>query len=327
MKLPRFFKKQEFRPTQLPLPGEKRRRRIRQTEPGGRKAIFILFLATFLLSGLFLLWGKASEEGEESIKVLREAGPTPTASEESREKTIAEVREKTRGFQGEYGFYVYNLVGRYQYGDRQERVFQAASLIKLPVMLALYQEAEEGRLDLEEEYSLKNEDKLAGTGSLQNKPAGTVVTYRQLARLMGNQSDNTAFGIVRKKLGDEKIKETIRNLGMEKTDLSENETSPYDIGLFFKKLYAGGVVSRTSRDEIIEALTDTLFEDRIPAGVPEGVKVSHKIGNETGSYSDAGIVFSSKPFVLVVMSKNASEDQAPGVMAQIARIVFEAETS
>lgn len=327
MKLPRFFKKEEFRPTQLPLPGERRRRQIRQTEPGGRKAIFILFLATFLLSGLFLLWGKTSEKKEEPIRVLKEAGPAPTASEESREKTIAKVREKTRGLQGEYGFYVYNLVGRYQYGDRQNKVFQAASLIKLPVMLALYQEAEAGRLDLEEKYTLQNEDKLTGAGSLQHKPAGTVVTYRQLARSMGKQSDNTAFGIVRKKLGDEKIEETIKALGMERTSLERNETSPYDIGLFFKKLYAGGVVSRTSRDEIIEALTETAFEDRIPAGVPEGVKVAHKIGTEAGNCSDAGIVFSSKPFVLVVMSKNASQDQALAVTPEITRIVFEAETS
>ena len=88
---------------------------------------------------------------------------------------------------------------------------------------------------------------------------------------------------------------------MTKTSLVKNETTPADVGLFFRKLYAGSIVSREHRDEILGYLTETFDESRIPAGVPEGTRVAHKIGIEIGIISDAGIVFSQKPFILVIM--------------------------
>lgn len=326
MKLFPFLTKQEYRSTQLPLIAARRRPLRQEPKKGGRKAIFVLFGVCLFLSAAFWLWGNLSEKSQEPI-LITTVLPTPTKGEAEKREVVDRFQDKTKGLQGEYGFYVYSLVSRYEYGHSQNQVFTAASLIKLPVILALYQEAEAGRINLDEEYRLKNEDKLTGAGSLANKPAGTVLTYKELVHLMCRDSDNTAFGIVRKKLGDERINQTIKNLGMERTSLQRNETTPYEIGLFFKKLYTGGVISRSARDEIIDFLTSTSFEDRIPAGVPEGVKVSHKIGNEAGAFSDAGIVFSSKPFILVVMSKNASQKEATGLISEVSRLVFEAETS
>lgn len=97
------------------------------------------------------------------------------------------------------------------------------------------------------------------------------------------------------------------------------------MGIFFRKIYQAEIVSQKHRDEILEFLTETAFEDRIPAGLPEGIKAAHKIGTELGNYSDAGIVFSDAPFVLVIISKNARESEALEVLPQITQKVWEFE--
>jgi beta-lactamase class A len=69
-------------------------------------------------------------------------------------------------------------------------------------------------------------------------------------------------------------------------------------------------------------LTGTIWEDRIPAGVPEGIRVSHKVGTEIGVLADAGIVFAPKPYVLVIMSKDVLEKEAKQALPEISRVIW-----
>lgn len=212
---------------------------------------------------------------------------------------IDKVEDETANLRGTYGFYVYQFENEFSFGLHEKEIFPAASLIKLLVMLTLYQEAEEGKISLSD--------------------------YQEMAKAMGKRSDNTAFNSLVEILGEGKIQETIDDLGMRKTSFTKNETTPTDIGLFFQKLYQGEIVTEAHRDEILDYLTDTAFEERIPAGVPEEVRVAHKIGIDVGTYSDAGIVFAEKPFVLVIMSKSARESEAEKVLPKISEAVWEFE--
>ncbi len=320
----------EFLPRKKKKLSAKELREIRKKKAEGRKWVLGLVLVTAIISLGFWAWGKRERSLSgvispigESIREISGGGLTTKKVET---KEIEErVKDQVDDLQGTYDVYVYNLTSRHSYGLNQDEVFPAASLIKLPVILGLYQEAEAGRIDLEEEYILEAKDKKSGAGVIQYKPAGTKYTYRELAKLMCRYSDNTAFNVVRQLLGDEKIQAIIDDLGMTKTSLGENETSPSDIGLFFRKFYAQSLLTRSHRDEIIDYLTKTAYEDRIPAGLPEDIKVAHKIGNETNSFSDAGIVFGKEPFILVILSKDALEKEALEALPEITRIVWEFE--
>lgn len=291
---------------------------------------FLLFLSVFL-SILFWAYGNR-QSFSFPLKIPKTAilsspspTPTPTPKIDPAEGIKKEISNLTKDLKGEYGIYVYNLTTREGFGIKENEVFTAASINKLPVILTLYQEAEAGRLDLETKYALLAQDKRGGAGSMQYKPLGTVYTYRQMVELMAKQSDNTAFAALRRILTDEKIQDVIDNLGMKKTSLKESLTSPSDIGLFFRKFYSGSLLSRKNRDEIIGFLTKTAFEDRIPAGLPAGTAVAHKIGSEIGVVSDAGIVFSPKPYILVILSKDVNEKEALTVLPKISRAVWEFE--
>lgn len=246
--------------------------------------------------------------------------------QEMKEKATVAFKSMTGELSGVYGLYVVRLDDGSNYGVNEKEVFQAASLIKLPVIFATYEEAEGGSIDLDNKYRLKKADKVAGSGSLYGKPEGYLITYRELVRLMGKQSDNTAFNILVKLLGKDKINAVIRELGMIHTSLDENKTTPEDVGIFFDRLYNGNLISDNSKNEILENLTDTIYEDWLRAGIPEGVRVSHKYGRELHVVNDAGIIFSDKPFVMVVMSKAIVEKEADEIFPVITRTVYEIET-
>jgi len=55
----------------------------------------------------------------------------------------------TKDLRGSYGVYVYRMDDRKEYGLNQDKIFPAASLMKLPVMITLYQKVETGKVDLE----------------------------------------------------------------------------------------------------------------------------------------------------------------------------------
>jgi beta-lactamase class A len=213
---------------------------------------------------------------------------------------LNEIEGLTSGMRGDYGVYVYRLESGDSHGIKETKVFTAASLIKLPVMLTVYQEAEKGNLNLAD-----YQDKLAA---------------------MGKRSDNAAFSQVVGDLGGARIQTTIDELGMEATSFQENETTPRDIGLFFRKLYRGNLISKEHQEEFLNLLTETIYEDRIPVGIPGEIRVAHKIGTEIGSFSDAGIVFAEAPFVLVIMSDRARESEADEVLHQITKAIWDFET-
>lgn len=256
--------------------------------------------------------------GEEVIVVESKRKET-----EEKEKIISIFKEKTQKLAGAYGLYVVDLESGYSFGVNEKESFQAASLIKLPVMVASFLEEKKGSMDLDAKYRLKDSDKVKGAGSLYTKPEGYEITFRDLIRLMGKQSDNTAFNILRKTLDDEKIEKTIEEIGMLNTSLKDNKTTPEDIGIFFENLWRGNILDASSRDEILEYLTDTIYEDWLAAGIPQGVRVAHKYGREVHVVNDAGIVFAKEPFVLVILSKGVIEREADNIFPEISSLIFE----
>jgi beta-lactamase class A len=271
-------------------------------------------------------WPKIVEKlNQPATTIIDLAKPTPTPSSRKTPKVIGEIRGIIKGLSGTYGVYVYGLKTGEEFGINQDEIFPAASLIKLPVFVAVYQEVEKGNLSLGTKYKIQNADKVAGAGSIYYAPAGTTYTYQKMLELMGQQSDNTAFNIFVKMLGKEKIQAVIDSLGMEKTSFEKNETTPAEIGMFFRKMYGGGEGCEGCEGcggRILELLTGTIWEDRIPAGVPEGIRVSHKVGTEIGVLADAGIVFAPKPYILVIMSKNVLEKEAKQALPEISRVIW-----
>ena len=226
----------------------------------------------------------------------------------------------TNKLSGVYGFFVIRLADSSFFGVNEKEIFEAASLNKLPVMVSMYRAAERGNINLSSVYVLKEEDKVGGAGSIAEMPAGTKITYEELVRRMGHESDNTAFNICRKILGDEAIYATMDEFNLPRSLLSDNETTPYDIAYFFKSLLDAKKVSRETRDAIIEDLTGTIYEDWIAKDIP--AKVAHKFGTLPHVRNDSGVILSNEPYILVVMSKGIVESEADKFIPGFSKEVF-----
>lgn len=311
------------------VPKRRRRKKEEPPKPWGKteRYLVLIVLGSTVLTAIFLGLNARSWKlpGLPRLSlpkgVLEETyvfeGKPP---EKDSTKIIGEFNRLTKELSGVYGLYVVNLNTDETFGVNEDEVFTAASLIKLPVMAAMYSEYEKGNINLDKKYSLKDEDRVGGSGSIVYKETGTEYSYRELVNFMGQQSDNTAFNVSVKLLGEELVNNYIKEIGMTDTSYDENTTTPRDIGIFFKKLWGGKLIKKANRDELLKSLTNTIYEDWIKAGIPNA-RVAHKFGREIHVLNDAGIVFASDPYVLVIMSKGIIESEADDLFPRLSSAV------
>ncbi len=261
----------------------------------------------------------------EKIIITKDPTYIDEGKEEMQERAtqiLSGVDEITKTLSGVYGVYIIDLNSDFSFGVHEDEVFKAASLIKLPVMAGMYMQAEQGEFDMDDIYSLREEDKVAGAGSLYGQPAGTGLTYRELVEYMGKESDNTAFRASVNILGEERVSGIIKEIGMTNTSEETNNTTPRDIGIFFQKLWKKRLVNTENTQEIMDALTDTVYENWLAAGITDDVVVAHKYGRELHTVNDAGIVFIDNPYVLVIVTKGVVESEADKTLPEISKFIF-----
>jgi len=332
------------KPVKTRKPKEKVERKKKPPKPWGKRERYILLVflgITVIPSAILALssrsWklpglprinlpsfdlGKINFLSESTIVI--EANPQNPQKAQS---AISAIKDITRNLTGVYGVYVLNLDDGFSYGVNEDESFEPASLNKLSVMYTAYAASVSGEIDLDTKHTLRNTDKIAGSGVLSSRSEGSVYTYQELLDLMGKKSDNTAFDIMRQVLGEEKINLTIEKLGLTKTSLAGNKTTPSDVGNLFKHLYEGYMLDDRSKWVFLQSITNTDFEDWVVSGVPETVEVSHKFGREVNVVNDAGIVFAKSPYVTVILSKGIVTNEANSALPAISHQIYEIETS
>jgi beta-lactamase class A len=215
--------------------------------------------------------------------------------------------------------------------------FVAASLSKLYALLTLYKAASQGELSLDDKITMRPSDVWAyGTGVLAkypNKyPVGYTMTLRECARFMIKESDNTAELMLNRYLGEKKIEAELHRIGADSTRYWHpiNTTTPNDILLVLKKISDPSYTSPQLSAEMLELMTDTSFEDRLPGPLPEETRVSHKIGSYESTFSDAGIVFpeevgsARQEYYIVVFCEGAAQEEAIETIRDISLATYQA---
>lgn len=297
---------------------------------GSRKQTVFVFLLLLGLGLIMYLPGRLRrprlpvrlpEWGGSEVITIRKSESDPAAPGRVKPDLPALIG----GSAGDWGIWVKSLDGQEEIRFNQDLILTAASVIKLPVLVVYYQQADQGKINPGDEYILAEADRWEyGTGSMQYQPAGTRYTYQEVAGLVANQSDNMGMEVLIKKLGGyARVQQLVHGLGLVKTDLKENETTAAEAGKLFFDLARGKLLSPASREELFNNLTDTVNEERIPAGMPEDVRVVHKFGSEAGVVNDCGLVESTEPYVICILTANVSAGEAEARLPQISQAVWE----
>lgn len=323
-----FFlgQKREKKDDKETKPTKRGRRKKEPAKPWGKPERILTFLVLVIIPILSLIVAVRSRNNLNSNLALGTTSIINNITPKNNldvDKLKQELASQTQGLTGTYGIWLQAIDGSFSLGISQNDKFEGASLFKVPLMIAYYQKVDKGDLNPSSSYTLKYVDKQAGSGKLSSLPAGTILTYSDLVKEMAQSSDNTAFEIMGKIVGWNSINQVIKEIGMTNTSFDKSSTTPYDTGLLFLKLEKGNLISTKSKNELLNFLTNTQFENLIPAGIPKDIQVAHKYAASGSELNDAGIIFvKGKPFILVVLSKNINFSQAQTAIPNIAKIVY-----
>jgi hypothetical protein len=109
---------------------------------------------------------------------------------------------------------------------------------------------------------------------------------------MITESDNTAWVMLNRYLGRYNIEAELYSIGARSTAyLVPNTTTASDVLVMLEKVADPSYTSLELSAEMLDIMTNTSFEDRLPQPLPEGARVAHKIGSYGDTFSDAGLVF------------------------------------
>ncbi|MCX8161292.1 MAG: class A beta-lactamase-related serine hydrolase [Candidatus Saccharicenans sp.] len=221
------------------------------------------------------------------------------------EANSRQILQRISSFRGETGLMVKDLQTGWTFLHNEEARFPAASLIKIPIMVACFKAVEDGRLDLREKYVLRRQDRVGGSGLLRRMRNGRTFTYEELIDYMVTHSDNIATNVIIKRLGFDYIKEVFDSLGLKDTVLNrlmmdfrareeglENYTSAREMTGLLEMIYYGRCLSAGISEKCLDVLKRQRINDRLPRFLPREATVAHKTGQEREVCHDAGIVFS-----------------------------------
>ena len=224
---------------------------------------------------------------------------------------LKEIVREMETLPGHLGFYYKNLVTGVEYGLREEEVFLAASVIKLPLFLHVLQRAAEGSLDRNRKLTVEDWEKMPSCGALNQFTGSVEVDIRTLCRLMIVLSDNTATNKLLRLCGLEECNAAFRQMGLETCVVRrllfdseaasrglENTICPKELGLLLERLYRKTFVSEAVCREAMDVLLKQQIHHKLDGRLCGRVPIAHKTGEDTALSNDVGIVFAREPFVI-----------------------------
>lgn len=254
--------------------------------------------------------------------------PTINLSMNSKEVDLEnKIAEITKGKKGFYSIYYKDLETGKSFGHEENQINTGASVNKVPIIAALYLLAKEGKVDLDDRITIQKEDvQDYGTGSIRYQTMPQTYSLRNLAKLALKESDNTAAHVIEIKIGEDNVQKLVNAWGMKQTNMIENKTTAYDMGILFEKIYKNEIADTANTNELLGFMNKTDFEDRIPKDLPSSVTVYHKTGDEEGYVHDVGLVKTEKGiYYLGILTSDIGEQETEtkNTIAEISRTIFE----
>ncbi len=268
----------------------------------------------------------ASAFGQQKSDVV----PRDTGSDLLWKKLESRVEEIAARLDGVMGVAILDLTDGRILLHNADRVFLAASSIKIAILLELYRQDQEaragakGKAKLDDICTFDPKDLVEDSRIMAGLTAGvTRVTNRDLAQFMVAVSDNAAANILYDRVGRDSVNAMLRGLGLSKTALrrkmmdiaaarrgDENVATPQEMAQLLEAIYKGKALDKQSTADLIKQLS-TLKQSYIPRSLPENVQVANKPGELEAVRNDSGIVFApNRPFAISVMTAYDRDERA-----------------
>jgi beta-lactamase class A len=237
------------------------------------------------------------------------------------------IQAAIQGFPGSVSLYARNLDTGLSYELRADAPVPTASTIKLPIMVELFAEAEEGKLDWNQKLELTDQDKVSGSGVLTELSGGDLLPIRDLMHLMIVVSDNTATNLILDRISGNAVNQRMAQLGLKQTAVMRKimqtkpesltdegkkagndrwgtgRSCPRDMVVILERLYRGQLVSKSASEEMINVLKRQQDLQAVGRDMKDTV-VASKSGALDHLRSEVAIVYSQHGPVAMSITVN-----------------------
>jgi beta-lactamase class A len=265
----------------------------------------------------------------------------------------AGIERTVRSVNATWGIYIKSIETGEEIAIDADRQMDTMSVIKIPLMVEVFEQIKAGKLSLAEKYTLTAADVRPGTGIMRSLEAGAVITLKDLITLMNVVSDNTATDVLFTKVGGiEPVNARLKALGLTATRATgptsvwfealskaaspevfhrEAKTpfglsTPRETGTLLEMMARKTLVDAQSSEQMLQIMSGQLYRTRIPRYI-SGYRIPHKtgdflpyIGNDVGLLMAPG-----RTIVISVYTANhfGDRDRLEEAIGDIARQVAE----
>lgn len=248
------------------------------------------------------------------------------------------VKDKKSGLVSEAALYFRDLNNGPTFYYNEQLEFAPMSLLKLPVMLAVYKYVENNPKLLEEKLRTpasfaQNIQVLPDAETLQ---PNTEYTLDEIVRYMIVYSDNRSVDMLTAWLNErgsnyEMIRRTMSDLGITgyEADLSNTKITVKQYASIFRILYNASYLSPEMSNKALGILGQSIFKDGLESDLPDDVMVAHKFGirlygDTEQQLHDCGIVYHQKaPYMICIMTRGKKSEDLSKYIKRTSRQVFD----
>lgn len=262
----------------------------------------------------------------------------PDARQLEWDRMTAELDKQASRYPGRVAIYLKDLRTGRTWARHPDDLFPAASLIKVPVLIAAFYKIRDGQLMLDERLQITRRNRVGGSGSLKWRPDGTRLTVRELLVYMINESDNTATQMLLDRIGMGYVQQQFPRMGLLYTGIyqegmsikggrvaHENYTTAREMSMLMEKIYRGEAVDKPSSELMLDIMKKPkAVASRMAKGMPAGWELAHKTGLLRQACHDSGVFLTPNgDYVMTVLTgQNRSYSQAKNLITKLAHVTF-----
>lgn len=210
--------------------------------------------------------------------------------------------------------YVWEYRNKSYVNINADEIYPAASIIKLPVLIEMFREIEQGKFSLQDKMILEDYYRASGSGKLQYSQGGIAHTMDYLAKIMIQNSDNSSTNMIIAKMGGmPEVNRAIKRWGLQNTHINNwlpdldgtNVTTAKELAKMFYNVDTTDIVSNQSKRQISNYLGHVKNNRLLQAGLPKEAILLHKTGDIGFMLGDAGIVKTAngRKYIVVILAK------------------------
>lgn len=227
---------------------------------------------------------------------------------------------------GIVGYTVLDLGSGARLTRKGDETFPTASLIKVGILVTVFDLVEKGMLSLDDPLTVLKIDKVPGAGALQFLHDGITITVRDAAWLMSTVSDNTATNLLLDRIGIRTVWQKMEGLGLphskvhakvfkRETSVAPDSSAKYGLGVttpnemahLFELMAEGRAVSPRA-DSVMLDILEHNEDNNLLQRLAGGARAAHKTGATDEVRTECSLFYlAARVIACVFTTKNADQ--------------------